>query len=143
MPRWAWLSSLALSIAGLAVSLYLTYEHYTASTSLVCAENSLISCKTVTTSDAAYLLGVPVALLGALYFVAMVIASLPRVWSERSPLIRRGRLIAAGVGVAFVIYLVFAELFVVNRICLWCTAVHVIAVALFAVVALGTAADDG
>jgi uncharacterized membrane protein len=38
-----------------------------------------------------------------------------------------------------VFYLVYAELFVLDAICLWCTAVHVITVALFGAIAWGTA----
>ena len=39
-------------------------------------------------------------------------------------------------GVAFVFYLVWAELFRIDAICLWCTVVHVSTVVLFAVVVL-------
>jgi uncharacterized membrane protein len=38
-----------------------------------------------------------------------------------------------------VIYLVYTELFTLNAICLWCTAVHAITLALFAVIMLGGA----
>jgi uncharacterized membrane protein len=41
-----------------------------------------------------------------------------------------------------VVYLVSVELFALNAICAWCTAVHVVTIALFAVIALGTAALD-
>jgi uncharacterized membrane protein len=40
-----------------------------------------------------------------------------------------------------VFYLVYAELFEVDRNCLWCTVVHVITVALFAVLVLEQTAD--
>lgn len=141
-PRWATVSSLLLSLAGLGVALYLTVEHYTASTTLACPDIGVVNCQKVTTSAESSLLGVPVALLGALFFAGMAIATLPVAWRLALPLVRRARLLAAGVGVAFVLYLVYVELFVVDAICLWCTAVHVLAVALFAVVALGTAAES-
>lgn len=38
-----------------------------------------------------------------------------------------------------VLFLLSVELFIVNAICLWCTAVHVLTIALFAVIALGAA----
>jgi uncharacterized membrane protein len=41
------------------------------------------------------------------------------------------------VGALTVLYLVWVELFRVNAICLWCTAVHVVTLSLFAVVVLG------
>ncbi len=37
---------------------------------------------------------------------------------------------------AFVLWLVYAELFVIDAICLWCTVVHVVAFALFVIVVL-------
>lgn len=37
------------------------------------------------------------------------------------------------------LYLVYVELFQVDAICLWCTAVHVLAFALFAVCLIGSA----
>ena len=47
----------------------------------------------------------------------------------------------SGLGAATVLYLVYVELFRIGAICLWCTAVHVIAVCLFGVVlAAGAAA---
>jgi uncharacterized membrane protein len=45
-------------------------------------------------------------------------------------------------GVGMVLYLVYAELFILDAICLWCTAVHVLALALFAVVGFGAAAVE-
>ncbi len=83
-------------------------------------------------------------MLGLVYFVIMLLASLPALWRSSQPQIRYGRLAFAALGVLFVFYLVFAELFTLDAICLWCTAVHILAVALFAVTALGTAyADPG
>ena len=36
-------------------------------------------------------------------------------------------------------YLAWAELYKIDAICLWCTAVHVLTAALFGVIAVGTA----
>ena len=139
LPRWLVLGSLALAVAGVLVAGYLTIEHYTASTTLACPDTGVINCQKVTTSAQSKVLGIPVALLGLLYFVVMLAASLPAVWRMTQPAVRFGRLAFAVVGVGFVVYLVYAELFVLDAICLWCTAVHVLTVALFALVAFGTA----
>jgi uncharacterized membrane protein len=140
-PRWAMVWSLLISLAGLVVSAYLTLEHYTASTTLACPETGVVNCQKVTTSSQSALFGVPVALLGLLFFVAMVAITLPMAWRWRSSAVRRTRIGLTIAGVLFVLYLIYAELFILDAICLWCTAVHVLALALFAVVALGTAAD--
>ena len=138
-PRWAGPASLALAVLGVAVSAYLTVEHYSSSTTLACPDSGVVDCVKVTTSSYAELLGVPVALLGLLYFVATAGLCLPVVWSSTLAWVHRARLAAVSVGAVFVLYLVWVELFRVDAICLWCTAVHVLAVALFAVVALASA----
>ncbi|GAA0734537.1 vitamin K epoxide reductase family protein [Dactylosporangium roseum] len=144
VQSWVPVVSLVLSAVGLAVSGYLTYEHFTAATTLACPDTGTLNCVKVTTSEQSAVLGIPVAVLGLVYFVIMLVASLPALWRSRRPGIRTGRLAFAAVGVLFVFYLVFAELFTLDAICLWCTVVHVLAVGLFAVVALGTAyADPG
>lgn len=136
-PRWAVTGSLGLAAAGLAVSAYLTYEHFTASTTLACSDSGVVNCLKVTTSAQSKVFGVPVALLGLLFFVAMVPLCLPRAWA--SPRLDTPRLAASAVGVAFVLYLLYAELFVIGNICLWCTAVHAVALALFGVLLFGGA----
>jgi uncharacterized membrane protein len=141
VPAWARYSSLGLSVAGLAVSAYLTVEHFTASTTLACSESGPVNCLKVTTSPQSYLLGVPVAVLGLVFFVAMVGLTLPVAWRSGRGELTLARLGAVAVGVVMVMYLVYAELFVVDAICLWCTAVHVITVALFVVLVLAAVSE--
>jgi uncharacterized membrane protein len=136
--RLVW-ASLALAAVGLLVSGYLTVEHFTASTTLACPDTGVINCQKVTSSAQSKVLGIPVAPLGLVFFAGMLVACLPAVWRMTHPAVRLGRLAFAIVGVGFVVYLVYAELFILDAICLWCTAVHVLTVALFAVVAFATA----
>ncbi|TWP43404.1 vitamin K epoxide reductase family protein [Lentzea tibetensis] len=119
--------SLLLSFAGLLVSGYLTYAHFNAD-ALVCAESALIDCAAVTSSEQSKLFGIPVALLGLLFFAAMTVLCLPRVF--RVEKLRWVRLGAVGVGVLMVVYLVAAELLLIGKICLWCTVVHVLTLVL-------------
>ena len=138
--RWVAPSTVVLSAAGLALSTYLTVEHFRDPGTLACPATATVNCARVTTSAQAWLLGVPVAVLGVFFFAAMLLVCLPAAW--RDPRLTPVRAGLAGVGVGFVIYLVYAELYGVGAICLWCTAVHVVAVALFAAVAFGTAARE-
>lgn len=125
--RWVPPVSLALSLAGLAVSVYLTVAHFSAGV-LLCAEGEVVDCGTVTTSEQSELLGIPVAVLGLAFFAFLTLLCLPRAWrDERLHWVRLG---AVGVGVLFVVYLVAAEFVLIGKICLWCTAVHVITLAL-------------
>lgn len=125
-------TSLAISVVGLAVSIYLTVEHYTASTVLACPENSVINCAKVTTSSYSKIGPVPVALLGAVYFVAMIVLCLPQAWQV--PRWDAARIAGAAAGVASSLYFVWVELFRLDAICLWCTVVHVSTVALLGAV---------
>jgi uncharacterized membrane protein len=139
VPRWVPAVTLALSVAGLAVSIFLTYEHFTGSTTLACSDNGVVNCLKVTTSAQSKAFGIPVAVLGLAYFVAMIPLCLPVAWRDPRPLVGRVRLVASAVGVAFVLYLLYAELLVIGNICLWCTAVHVITFVLFGVIVFAAA----
>ena len=141
-PRWPASASLVLSLCGLAVSAYLVFEHYTAGATLACPQTATFNCAKVTTSSYAFVGGVPVAVLGLLFFAAMALLCLPQAWrsgGRRGALLRRVRLAGAASGVVAVLYLVWVELFAVGALCLWCTGVHVLAITLFAVVAVGSA----
>ncbi|GAA3451283.1 MULTISPECIES: vitamin K epoxide reductase family protein [Dactylosporangium] len=139
---WVPLTSLILSVVGLGISVYLTVEHFTASSTLACPDTGALNCLKVTTSQQSAVFGIPVAVLGLVYFVAMLAVSPGPLWRSKLPAVRYGRLALAAIGVLFVFYLVFAEFFTLNAICLWCTGVHVLAVGLFAVTAIGTAYAD-
>lgn len=56
----------------------------------------------------------------------------PWAWQAPGAAIRWARLGGLAAGMAFVLYLVYTELFTLDAICLWCTSVHVITFLLFA-----------
>lgn len=122
--------ALVLAVAGVAASAYLTYEHFTGSTTLACSESGKVNCLKVTTSEYATFLGVPVALAGLIFFVVVAAVMTPPAWRTPQPWVRVLRWVLVGGGVVFVLYLVWAELYEVGSICLWCSAVHVITVLL-------------
>jgi uncharacterized membrane protein len=136
-PTWLVPVSLALSVAGLAVSAYLTFEHLTDNSTLACSIGGVVDCAKVTTSSWSSFLGVPVAVLGLLFFVVTTALCLPRVWRSPAGWLDPARLGWLTVGLGMALYLVWAELFRINAICLWCTAVHVITFVLWIVVLFG------
>lgn len=140
MPAWVRWSSLGLAVVDLALSIYLTVEHYTTPTLLACPENGVIDCHKVTSAPESYLFGVPVALLGLLYSVPLVALMTP--WAWRQPRLVLVRLLTVAAGVVMVGWLVYAELFRIGSICLYCTGVHVATVALFGVVLWGEASRE-
>lgn len=135
-PGWLPWTIFVLSLTGTAIAAYLTYEHFSAGATLACPGTGVVNCVKVTTSQYSKLLGIPVALLGLGFFLSMSALSVPAVWRTSSPWPNRLRLAAVTIGVAFICYLLWAELFRIDAICLWCTVVHAITVALFALVTL-------
>ncbi len=140
VPAWVRHASLGLALVGLALSAYLTVEHFTSPTLLACPETGVVNCGRVTSSPESKLVGVPVALLGLLYFGVVVALMTP--WAWRQPRLASSRIWTLSAGVAMVAWLVYAELFRINSICLYCTGVHVVTVALFALVLLSEASRD-
>lgn len=137
-PRWAAPVSLIVCVLGIAVASYLTYAHYTDVRNLACSDRGVINCAKVTTSAQSHFLGMPVAVLGLAFFVAMAALCLPWAWRRPEPIVRYARLGAALGGVAMVLWLVYAELFIIDAICLYCTVVHGLTLIFFLVVAAAT-----
>jgi uncharacterized membrane protein len=129
--------SLAVALVGLAISAYLTVEHFTSSAVLACPEGAVVNCAKVTSSPYSEVLGIPVALLGLAYFVGMAALLTPAAWRRRR--LDLVRIAGVGLGVLMVVYLVWVELFRVNALCLWCTAVHVCTLVLLGTVLWRTA----
>ncbi len=128
--RWRAVVALLLSVCGLGVSTYLTVAHYSG-VQLVCSDTGIVNCAKVTHSAESVFLGVPVALWGLLFFLAMVAVNLPAAWRSADRRIHALRLAMTVVGMCFVLYLVSAELLIIKSICLWCTSVHAITFLLF------------
>lgn len=141
-PRWAAPVTLLTCIAGVAVAGYLTYAHFTTATALACPDSGIVNCLKVTTSRQSVLFGVPVALLGLLFFAGMTVLCTPAAWRSPRRSVSAARLAGAVAGVVMVVYLIYVELFVVDAICLYCTAVHVLAVVLFVATVVAAALTD-
>jgi len=123
---WVKVVTLTLSLMGLAVSTYLTIEHYGHPGLLLCSSNSVINCAVVTTSPQSVFLGIPVAVLGLIGYGVMTTLNLPWLWNVRWYWLHVGRLLVSIGSMAFVLWLVAAEILYIGKICLWCTAVHLI-----------------
>lgn len=136
-PVWLAPLSLVLAIAGLGVSIYLTFEHFTANATLACSIGGAVDCAKVTTSAWSTFLGVPVALLGLFFFVVTAALCLPQVWRRPEGWLDAVRMGWLTVGLGMVLYLVWAELYRIHAICLWCTAVHVATFLLWITVLFG------
>lgn len=132
-------ATILFSVLGLADSVYLTIQHFTESTAFAgCSEHGAINCVAVTTSAWSHLPagqhGIPVSVAGLAFYVFML--AINTRWGWRAPwaAVHWARLASVIVGIVFVLYLVWAELFRINAICLYCTGVHIITFILFVLI---------
>jgi uncharacterized membrane protein len=105
-------ASAAVAVAGLAIAAYLTAAHY-ADADPVCAVAH--GCATVQQSEYAELGGVPVALIGLLGYVAILV-SLARDdegWRTATAFLALG-------GFGFSAWLTYVEVVRLEAICIWC-----------------------
>jgi uncharacterized membrane protein len=117
-----------VALAGTAVAGYLTYVHYRPD-ALICTSSG--GCETVQESSYAELVGIPVALLGLLAYLAVLALVLWDTEAARTAVAA----IALG-GVAFAVYLVALQAFVIDAWCVWCLVNDLLLVPLLAILAV-------
>jgi uncharacterized membrane protein len=109
------IAALILSILGIGVAGYLTYIHY-ADISPICAGGSG-GCEKVQASDQSKLAGIPVALLGLLTYIALLVAN-----ALRGELAVIAAALVAIIGFGFSAYLTYESITVIEATCQWCLA---------------------
>lgn len=120
---------LIMSIAGLAISFYLT-NLYLFGGIIPCGASG--GCEVVKGSPYAWLLGVPIPMWGAVAYVAITGVAVWALAMRRLGEWARLSLFALGLaGLLFSGYLTYLELFVIHAICRWCVGSAVIMLALF------------
>ena len=107
------LAALLLSLLGIGVAGYLTYVHY-ADISPICAGGSH-GCEKVQASDQSKLIGIPVALLGLLSYITLLVLN-----ALRGEMARTGAALVAVIGFGFSVYLTFESVTVIKATCQWC-----------------------
>jgi uncharacterized membrane protein len=136
VPRWAVGASFVLSLIGLGISVYLTFTHFAGKQYLLCSGTGVVNCGVVTTSAQSYFLGMPVAVLGLANFTIMSALNSPWAWRAKTYWLHVVRFVMAVGSMVFVLWLISAELLIIDHICLWCTGVHVVTFALLVVVTI-------
>ena len=120
---------LALAIVGFLVSTYLTIEHFLGEIP-PCSITS--GCETVLTSKWSAILGIPVALLGAFYFLTQLVLTTtylknrnpkPMFWAMRFSIL----------GLVSAIWFISLQLFVIKEICFYCMIADITSIAMVTV----------
>ena len=132
MSSRAYTAALVCVLIGLAASVAAAFVHYQLATTpgyeSFCDVNATFSCTQAYQSQYGRLFGVPVSVLGAGYFAALLaLLTLGR----RLEALASYLLVAALVGLGFVLYLAWATIFVLGTLCLLCLATYAAVVGLF------------
>jgi len=107
-----------LAIFGFSLAFYL-YSKKKTKTKLICPMRS--DCDTVIHSDYSRIIGIPVEILGMIYYAiigsAYPILFISGLWTEQASIILLGVSLSAAL---FSIYLVSIQAFIVKHWCTWC-----------------------
>jgi uncharacterized membrane protein len=116
-----------LALAGAAVAGYLTWVRYSGAT-IACTTGG---CETVQSSSYSEVVGVPVALLGLLGYLAIAASAL-----RETELFRIAGAAVALAAAGFGAYLLVVQIAVIGAVCDWCLTSDAIAAALAVVTVL-------
>jgi uncharacterized membrane protein len=129
--RWTSWSTPAFAVLGIAVSSsYLTFVHYQ-DDALVCG---IGDCLAVQTSSYAKLVGISIAILGLLMYIAILLLGLLRIRiPDKADLIGTLLFSISLAGLIYSLYLTYVEIWVIEAICQWCVLSGIITALIFIV----------
>jgi len=118
MDKKLYWGAIAASLVGVAVSIYLTIYKLTDNNAMCLSSGD---CAIVNASRYSEVYGVPVAIIGIIGYLAILVVLLLE--TRLTPLIDIGNLLAFGmslVGLLFSAYLTYLELYVIKATCPFC-----------------------
>lgn len=127
IPDWLTISFLVISAAGFADATYLTAKHFLGSP-VTCS--ILQGCEQVTTSQYALILGIPVALLGSLYYLTLLILTGLYFQTKHRFLFLTANLITIA-GFLASLRFVYLQIFVIKALCIFCMGSAITSTILF------------
>ena len=114
-----------VALLGFADATYLTIEHYR---NVIPPCTATGGCETVLTSSYSVIFGIPVSLLGSIYYLAILIGTFLYLESKHGSgtirahhsAILKWTFIATALGFGMSLWFVFLQLFVIHSICEYC-----------------------
>ena len=107
---------IVVALIGFTDATYLTIKHYR---NEVPPCSIVAGCETVIASKYSVILGIPVALLGSLYYLSIIILSVSYLDTKNAKILTLlGR--ATWIGLFGSIYFVSLQLFVIKALCIYC-----------------------
>lgn len=115
IPRWVPISVGLVALAGFIDATYLTVEHYmNALPPCVIGD-----CELVLTSKFSEVAGVPVALLGAIYYLAIIVLVIIYFDTKREVFIRSALFVTTA-GMLASLWFTFLQIFIIHAFCQFC-----------------------
>lgn len=116
VSRWGVSLLGVFSLIGFIDATYLSAEHFLG---LIPPCTLLQGCEQVTTSAYSVILGVPVALLGAIFYLAVMIGVLLYLQTQQEKIIA-SVVYASWAGLAAAVYFTYIQAFVIHAYCQYC-----------------------
>ncbi len=107
------LATAGLALVGMGIAAYLTYVHYSGA-AIACSTGG---CEKVQTSSYAELAGIPVAVIGLVGYVLILLTAF--VAGELGAVAAVGLTLG---GFAFAVYLIYVQVALIEAFCIWCLA---------------------
>ena len=126
-----------LALCGVLVSTYLLLYKLGVIGSMICGAAN--ECERVQASRYAMLFGIPVAAYGVGGYLVLLILALFGLREDQvaRPMATRWLAGLSALGVAFSLYLLYLELFIIHAVCRWCSVSGVVMLAICAVSVAG------
>lgn len=117
---------LPLSVLGLVSSIYLVMLHFSPELSDVCKLGESFDCDKVNKSSYSEIFGIPVAILGALYYILITVIS--SIFLFKDKLLSNVNMLdlfnalffITTIGLLFSVYLTYHEAFTLKTYCIFC-----------------------
>jgi uncharacterized membrane protein len=132
IPFWLPITLGIVALCGFIDAAYLTIEHY-ANTIPPCVVGN---CELVLTSKFATVAGIPVALLGTLYYLAILVLVIGYFESKKEVLLRTA-MFATTLGLLASIWFFVLQAFVLHAFCQFCLISATTSTALFVIAGIG------
>lgn len=107
---------LFIALIGFADSAFLAFKHFQ---NVVPPCTLTSGCEAVLTSQYSELAGIPVALLGALYYLAILIGLFTYIESKNTKVLK-WTLVMTIFGFVFSVWLVILQVFIIKSLCMYC-----------------------
>lgn len=115
VPKWLTTSFFVVALVGFADATYLTIEHFLQSIPPCTTDG----CEIVLTSSYSQIAGIPVALLGAIYYLILLVLLLAYFDGKKEVFLRSAFWLTI-LGLLFSIYFLIIQAFVINAFCQYC-----------------------